>query len=40
MTYFSRGGPYIPGGIEQKILLLEYVNFFTTKILTKVMTGI
>ena len=30
-----------PGLIEQKILLLEHVNSFTTnKILTKVMTGI
>ena len=30
-----------PGWIEQKILLLEHVNSFTTKkIITKVMTGI
>ena len=29
-----------PGQIEQKILLLEHVNSFTIKILTKIMTGI
>ena len=30
-----------PGPIEQKILLLEHVNFFTTKkILIKIRTGI
>ena len=29
-----------PGQIEQKILLLEHVNCFATKILTKIMTGI